>query len=143
MVAPALKVEGLAELRRALKGAERMDDRKELAAGLKAAADVVAQDAKSRVPSVTGRARGAIRATSGGNRAFVVGGKASVPYYGWLDFGGRTPVTGNPRSRGPWAGSGTGPTKGRFIYPAFDARDNEVAHLVAEAVERALTALDL
>ncbi len=134
----ALKVEGLAELRKALKAAGRMDSRKELAVGLKAAAGVVARDAQGRVPSRTGRARGAIRATSGGNRAYVVEGKTAVPYVAWLDFGSRTPITGNPRSRGPWAGSGKGPAGGRFIYPALDARALEVAALVGQAVERAL-----
>lgn len=138
MVAPRLKVEGLSELRRDLKRADRLDSRKELAVGLKAAAAVVARDAQGRVPSRTGRARASLRATSGGNRAFVVGGKAAVPYFGWLDFGSRTPRTGNARSRGPWTGSGRGPKDGRFIYPAFDARQVEVAVLVERAVSRAL-----
>lgn len=120
-----------------------MDDLKELRAGLKAAADVVAQDAKRRVPSRSGAARGSLRATAGGNRAFVVGGKARVPYYGWLDFGTRNPRSGQPRSVGPWAGSGTGPSKGRFIYAAIDARERDVARLVEEAVSAALRRFDL
>lgn len=140
---PTLRIEGLAELRKALAAAEQMESRRELAVGLKAAASVVARDAQGRIPSRTGRARAAVRATSGGNRAFVVGGKASVPYYGWLDFGSRTPRTGNPRSRGPWAGTGAGPPQGRFIYPAFDAKESVVVGLVARAVEEALAHLDL
>ena len=86
MVAPVLKVEGLAELRKAFTRAGMIEQRKELAVGLKAAAAVVAKDAQGRVPSRTGRARSAIRATSGGNRAFVVEGKAAVPYVGLVGF---------------------------------------------------------
>lgn len=143
MVAPALKIEGLAELRRALGNAALIDQRKELAVGLKAAAEVVARDAQGRVPSRTGRARSAIRATSGGNRAYVVEGKAAVPYVAWLDFGNRTPITGNPRTVGPWTGSGKGPARGRFIYPAFDAREPQVARLVGIAINKALDDLGL
>ena len=133
-----VRVEGLAELRRALRTAERLEDLTELRVGLKRAADVVAQDAKGRVPSRSGAAAGSIRATSGGNRAYVAGGKKAVPYYGWLDFGGRTPISGRSRSVGPWAGVGGGPVKGRFIYPAIDAKEAQVVDLVADACETAL-----
>ena len=133
-----IRVEGLAGLRRALKEAEQIERRNELRDGLKAAADAVAKDAKRRVPVRSGAARDSLRATAGGNRAYVVGGKARVPYYGWLDFGSRSPVQGNPRSRGPWAGSGTGPAKGRFIYPALDAREAQVVRLVEHAVSEVL-----
>lgn len=143
MVAARVQVIGLKELRRDLRRSERLEDLKELRDGLKRAADVVAQEAKSRVPSRSGAARGSIRATAGGNRAYVVGGKARVPYYGWLDFGSRTPRTGQSRSVGPWSGSGKGPSKGRFIYAAIDDREREVARLVEEAVSAALRKLDL
>lgn len=115
-----------------------LENRAELRDGLKRAADVVARDARSRVPSRTGRAASSIRATAGGNRAFVVEGKAAVPYAGWLDFGSRTPRVGNPRTVGPWTGSGKGPAKGRFIYPALDARERQVVSLVEHAVSEAL-----
>lgn len=143
MSAPSVRVEGLAELRRALRRAENIEDLTELRVGMKRAADVVAQEAQSRVPSRSGRARGSVRAVSGGNRAFVVGGRKTVPYYGWLDFGTRTPRTGNPRSKGPWAGTGSGPTGGRFIYPAIDAKEREVVEITSAAVGRALNRLGL
>lgn len=138
-----IRVEGLAELRRALRKAEQVDDLTELRVALKRAAGVVASDAQARVPSRSGKARGAIRAVSGGNKAFVVGGKKKVPYYAWLDFGSRTPQSGQPRSVGPWSGSGAGPSKGRFIYPAIDAKRPEVVDLVGDAVEQALKRLGL
>jgi HK97 gp10 family phage protein len=133
-----VRVEGLRELRQALTRLEKMEDRNELRDGLKAAAHIVARDAKSRVPSRTGKAAGSIRAVAAGNKAYVVGGKKTVPYYGWLDFGSRNPTTGNARSVGPWSGSGTGPRDGRFIYPAFEAKRRQVAEAVSDAVARVI-----
>lgn len=141
MARPEIRVEGLAELRRALRQVDDPDALPELRAGLKDAAEVVARDARGRVPSRTGRARDSIRATAGGNRAFVVGGKARVPYYGWLDFGSRRPISGRPRSVGPWSGSGVGPDKGRFIYPAIDANETQIARICEEAISKAMRRL--
>lgn len=143
MARAEVRVEGLAELRRALKKAEQVDDMRDLRDGMKRAADVVARDAQGRIQSRTGRTRGSVRAVSGGNRAFVVGGKKTVPHYGWLDFGSRNPRDGRPRSVGPWTKSGKGPKGGRFIYPAIDAREREVVNLVQQAVSQALNKLDL
>jgi hypothetical protein len=133
-----IRVEGLADLRRALTRLQQLDVRGDLRDGLKKAADIVAQEVKARIPSRTGKAKGAVRAVSGGNKAYVVGGKKAVPYYGWLDFGGRTPQVGNPRSVGPWSGSGGGPPKGRFIYPAIDAKERQVVDAVADSVSEAV-----
>lgn len=143
MARTGVSIEGLAELRRDLQRAAQVDDLKELRDGLKDAADVVAQDAKRRVPSRSGAARGSVRATAGGNTAYVVGGRAKVPYYGWLDFGTRNPRSGNPRSEGPWAGSGKGPKKGRFIYAAIEDKSTEVSRRVEVAVSKALKKFDL
>lgn len=138
-----VNIDGLRELRRDLKKAEQIEDFTELRLGLKRAADVVAQDAKRRVPVRSGRARDSIRATSGGTRAYVVGGKAKVPYYAWLDFGSRSARSGRTRSVGPWTKSGDGPEGGRFIYPAFEATQTEVERIVREAINNALNKLDL
>ena len=139
----AVRVSGIKEVRSALRklgDAERLAEVRE---GLKAAAGIVVDDAKARVPTRSGRARDSLRATAGGNTAYVNGGKASVPYYGWLDFGARTPIPGRARSVGPWAGSGTGPAKGRFIYPALDAREDEVYKAVEDALWKVAQKEDL
>lgn len=133
-----IRVDGLAELRKALTRIGDLESRGDLRDGLKDAADVVAKEARDRMPSGTGRAKGSVRATAGGNKAYIRGGRASVPYYGWLDFGSRTPKTGNPRDVGPWKGSGKGPRKGRYIYPALDARERQVVELIEHAVSEAL-----
>ena len=134
MPKPEIRVEGLGQLRRALRQVEDPAPLGELRQGLKQAADIVATEAKRRIPSRSGRARSAVRAVSSGNQALVVGGKKNVPYYGWLDFGSRTPVTGNPRTVGPWSGSGTGPSGGRFIYPAIEAKERQVVDAIDDAV---------
>jgi hypothetical protein len=125
MAVQVVKVEGLREVNRALKNmGDGLD--KELKAEAKDIAEVVARDARRRVPVVSGQAQKSIKAGATQKGAYVQGGKASVPYYAWLDFGSRNPVSGRPRSVGPWKGSGGGPKQGRFIYPALGDNRREV-----------------
>lgn len=133
-MAAFIRVEGLAETRRALRAMQDIEGLADVRDGLREAARIAANDATGRVPSRSGRAAGSIRPTVGGNNAYVVGGRASVPYYGWLDFGSRSPRKGNPRSRGPWAGSGVGPHAGRFIYPAIKAKRNAITKAIDRGV---------
>lgn len=68
----------------------------ELKADLKRAAEIVARDARARVPvgpPKHGHARDSIKAGATQKGAYVQGGKKTIPYYGWLDFGTREPVT--------------------------------------------------
>lgn len=131
-----VRVEGLKELRRSL---NRIDPTltKELRVELKAIGDDVAADARRAVPQRTGQARASIRSGVSGNNAYVAGGKKRVPYYGWLDFGTRTPRRGQPRSVGPWRRSGTGPKGGRFIYPAIDDNRSMIKRRALQAFNKA------
>lgn len=131
-----VRIEGIKELRRALNKIDK-ELTKEFRVDLKKIGDDVATDARKDVPSRTGRARGSIRSGVSGNNAYVAGGKKAVPYYGWLDFGSRQPQTGNPRSRGPWAGSGEGPKGGRFIYPAVNRNRDNIRRRAVAAMEQA------
>ena len=153
-----VRVDGLAELRRDLKAADRKLDRR-LAARLRKAADMVAKAAKDRVPVRSGAARDSIKPGVTGAKAFVRGGKDDVPYYGWLDFGSRTPNGGSfsagrsgqrAQARaaagqrvGPWANTGQGPRGGRFIYPALEEKSTEVTDQVRDAVDEALREVNL
>ncbi len=130
----AVRVEGLADLRRGLR---KIDPAlaKEFRQEILPIAERVAADARGRVPSRTGRAAASVRGGVSGNNAYVQGGKKSVPYFGWLDFGSRNPRTGQPRRVGPWKNSGTGPSKGRFIYPAIDANRGAIEQRAAEAID--------
>jgi len=133
-----IRVEGLAELRRALRKAADAEQLTGVRNALRAGAGLAATNAQGRVPVRSGRARASIRPTVSGNKAFVVGGRRTVAYYGWLDFGSRTPKRGNSRRVGPWRGSGRGPAGGRFIYPAIEATRPQIARQVADALEEVL-----
>ncbi len=130
----AVRIEGLADLRRGLR---KIDPElaKEFRNEILPIAQKVANDARSRVPSRSGRAAASVRGGVSGNNAYVQGGKKAVPYFGWLDFGSRSPKRGNPRSVGPWAGSGTGPRRGRFIYPAIDDNRSAIEKQAADAID--------
>lgn len=118
----------------------------ELRQELKAAGEVVAKDAKRRVrrsirnPSrSTGRAEGSLRVLAGGNKIYLAGGKASVPYFGWLDFGGELRPIGYRKN----TISRSAPKRGRYIYPAIGANIHEVVAGVEDAVERTLRKVNL
>ena len=96
----------------------------------------VAVDAQQSVPVKSGKAKASIRAGVSGNNAYIAGGKASVPYYGWLDFGTRNPKRGRPRTVGPWKATGPGPSRGRFIYPAIDRNSKQIEDAAVKALER-------
>lgn len=133
--AVTISVQGLDELRRDLKQAGNKVEQRKLRTKLKRAAEIVADDARGRVPVVSGDARSTLKAGATAGSAFVVGGKADSPYYGWLDFGSRTPN----QQVGPWRNSGAGPHGGRFIYPAIKANSDELIKQVTDAVDEALT----
>lgn len=133
----AIKVEGLGELRKALKGLQDPSHTREFRDGLKKAADIGAHDARGRASRFSKTAANSIRATAGGNVAYIVGGKARVPWYPWLDFGSRVPRTGQPRSVGPWAHSGRGPRGGRIIFPAIEAKERQMTEAVGDALDDA------
>lgn len=142
MPSDGVYVTGLADVRRDLRKLGDAEQLSEVRDALKQGADIVASDARRRIPRRSGRAAESVRATAGGNKAYVQGGKSSVPYYGWLDFGSRHAKHGEPRSVGPWAGTGAGPAKGRFIYPAIDSRIEEVARYVGQAIDRVAQRMD-
>ena len=131
-----IEVTGLKELRSSLKRLGHVEETVELRTGLKAAAEIVAREARYRANYYSFSASDTIRAGTSGAKATVSGGKSALPWYGWFDFGSRTPVQGQPRSVGPWAHSGRGPRRGRFIYPALDAKREETTEAVAQAIDR-------
>jgi HK97 gp10 family phage protein len=132
--AVAISVEGLDELRRDLKQAGDRATSTELRKKLKDAAEIVASDARSEVPVVSGNARSTVKAGATATSAYVTGGKKENPYYGWLDFGTRSPN----QQIGPWRNSGTGPKGGRFIYPAIAANSALLVDKVTDAIDTAL-----
>ncbi|MFM2078090.1 MAG: hypothetical protein RJA49_1980 [Actinomycetota bacterium] len=142
-MAASVRVTGLRELRRDLKAASNVAGSKELRKGLRDATSIVAVDARNRASAFSRRAASSIAAGVAADRGYVAGGRKSIGWYGWADFGSRTPRRGNPRSKGPWAGSGKGPPRGRFIYAAIDAKETEVVAAIRGAVDDLLRNHDL
>lgn len=134
MANAGIQVEGLRELRRSI--ARLPEVKHGLRQDLLEVGHKIAKDAAATVPKKSGRAAGSLRAGVSGNNAYVAGGKAKVPYFGWLDFGSRKPVSGQPRTVGPWKNSGNGPKKGRFIYPAIDRNEKYIKKAALKAFDR-------
>lgn len=116
-MAEVIRIEGLKEFRRDLR---RLD--KSLPKGIRVAgneaAQIVVKAAKPRIPRRTGRAAGSVRVASTGTAARVSGGGARVPYYPWLDFGGR--VGRRHQTKRPFL------KEGRYIWRAFADHRGEV-----------------
>ena len=122
-----IRVDGLREFVRDLR---KLDGElpKAVRLAFNAAADVVVSNAKPLIPTRSGRAKRSVKAKSTRTAARVVGGGKRVPYYPWLDFGGRV---GKGRSV-------VRPFKkeGRYIYDAyFTHKDEFVEMMVAGLVD--------
>lgn len=124
-MADPIRVDGLKEFSRNLKRLDA-DLPKALRVALNDAVDIVVDDARPRIPSKSGRARRSVKARSTRSAARVVGGSKSVPYYSWLDFGGRVGRNGSVRR--PFL------KDGRYIYRAFFSNHDRFQ----DALEKAL-----
>lgn len=112
MVMPAdpIRIQGLREIQAALKEIDG-EAQKKLRLVLNEAAEMVAAEARSRMPSKTGRARASVKVASSQREARVKIGAARAPYAPWLDFGGKVGREGSV-SR-PFL------KDGRYVYPAY------------------------
>jgi hypothetical protein len=120
-----IKITGLREFQKALKDLDG-ESQKQLKVVLDDVARGVAAGAARRVPMRTGRARASLRAQSSQREAKVVGGSRKVPYYAWLDFGGRV---GKKKSVSrPFV------TSGRYIYPTIGASRQSIAEALADGL---------
>lgn len=107
-----IKVKGLIEFQRALKAVED-GAQKQLRVVFNSVAETVAGGARRRVSTKTGRAKGSVKVASSQREAVVKAGGARVPWYPWLDFGGRVGIhksVSRPFVQG-----------GRYLYPSYDA----------------------
>lgn len=140
-----VRIEGLKEVQRALKkyGDEAPKELREELKNSSATLKVVS-DARRRLTEgigknlkrdsrSTGRAAASLRVLSNANGVFIVGGKGSVPYYGWLDFGGQLHPTGS-RYNGQKRNF---IKQGRAIYPAINENIHNLERAAEDAVARA------
>lgn len=133
-MADEIRVEGLAELRKAFRDLDK-EAKKGLRLANKSAAEIVAEAARPRVPVRTGRARASVRATATQSSASVSAGGAKVPYFAWLEYGGRVGrgrAVVRPVVRG-----------GRYIYPALREHEQQVVASYDDAIHAAIRAAGL
>lgn len=123
-----IQVVGLGKLKRDLK--RLGDDLGDLKQAHKRAAEAVAEDARKRVPVLTGRMKASIRAAGQAGGAVIRGGSKSVPYFGFIDFGGNTGIDKSVVR--PFL------PKGRVLYPAIDAQQKEVVSIFDREIEQLL-----
>jgi hypothetical protein len=111
MPVAAVRVEGIRELQRSLRQANASFPA-ELRKANKSAAEVVVAFALPKAPVKTGRLRKSIKAQAQQRGASVKGGtEVRVPYFGFIDFGGRVGIHGSvQREFIP---------EGRILYPAL------------------------
>lgn len=114
---PRIEVDGVKEVRRALRKVE--DGATDLKAAHAEAAKDVAETARGIVPRQSGTLAASIRSTGQAGQGVVRAGRAAVPYAGPIHFG--------------WATRNIAPNP--FLYEAADQRAEEVT-------ERFLTALN-
>ena len=121
MVNPAVEVIGGAALRRALKGAsdEATGDLKALH---KAAADIVAVDAKRHVPVRSGRLQKTLKAFGSASIGRVKIGSKAVPYAGAIHWG--------------WPSRNI--TKNPFLTDALDSKSGEVLTMYSKGLDQIL-----
>lgn len=120
-----IKVTGLAQFSRDLKKIDS-DLPKALRIALNQSSLIVVDWAQGKVPSRSGAARRSIKAKSTRTEGRVTGGGPKVPYYPWLDFGGRV---GKKRSvKRPFIKSG------RYIYPGYTTNMIKVNDVLTAAL---------
>lgn len=107
-----VRIYGLVEFSRALRKMDS-DLPRTLRLALNKTAQAVIDRAVPQVPTRSGRARRSLKAKSTRTAVRVGAGGARVPYYPWLDFGGRV---GRNRSV-----KRTFYSDGRYIYPTYHA----------------------
>jgi len=111
-MAYTMGIDGLADFSRNLK---KIDSElpKALRVALNAAAELVIDGARPKVPTRSGAARASLKAKSTRTEVRVAAGSKRAPYFPFLDFGGRV---GRKKSvKRPFL------KDGRYLYPTYHA----------------------
>ena len=134
MTSATVRVEGLDELRRALKKAQDVEALGKVKAANRAAGELVVKAAQRRAPGVSRMAASAattLRASNSAGKASVRIGSNAKPYALGAEFG-----SVRYRQFKPWRGSGAG--AGYFLWPAIRDKTPEIVELYGDAIEDAL-----
>lgn len=120
-----IKIQGLTEFNRNLRRLNG-DLPKALRLAQNEGAQIVVDWAQPKVPRKSGRAARSVKAKSTRTASRVEGGGKRVPYYPWLDFGGRV---GPKRSvKRPFDKSG------RYIYPGYQRNRDQVHDVLVKGL---------
>ena len=122
-----VRVTGLREFQRALRELDG-ESQKQIRVVMNDALEIVAVDARRKVPRDSGRAVASLKVQSSQREGRLVAGGGKAPYYPWLDFGGRV---GRQRSVvRPWK------PEGRYIYPSYRRHRDDVLDLMVDGLDR-------
>jgi len=123
-----IQVTNLRELRTRLRTIDRQLPRR-LRVALNKAADIVADEARSNVPVRTGKSRRSVRSVSTQRSARVKAGGARVPWFPWLDYGGRVGPNDSVYREHK--------REGRYVYPAYyqSSRAGEIRETLQRELE--------
>jgi hypothetical protein len=127
-----LKVEvgGLAQLSRGLKAVDAGAP-KELRLALNEAAQLLVDETRPKIPTVTGAARRSLVARSTRTSARVAVGGRKAPWFPWLDFGGEGKRPGRPAKRDFIK-------EGRYVYPTLKAIRPRIEAQLQESISRVI-----
>ena len=135
MAAPQVGIVGVSALLRDLTklGDPNVGDlAKAFSAAGKKAAEPVAALARSNLPKVDDTLSGDVRTSGTRTGATVRMGRASIPYAGWIEFGGAR--------REPHYSYRTYDARGRYLFPAAGQLKSTAADLYSKAAQEALDA---
>lgn len=124
-MADPIRITGLNEFVRSLKKLDS-DLPKVLRVAFNAAGQDIVTDARRNVPSRSGKAKASVRGSSTQKAFRISGGSKRVPYYPWLDFGGKVGKRGSVRR--PFK------HEGRYIYASYFKHRDELAPLLETAL---------
>lgn len=110
-MADTIRVDGFKEFRKAVRAADSSLP-KLVRVVNNECADLVVGRAKPKIPHRSGAAASSPRPGSTGTKVRVRAGSRKVPYYAWLDFGGRVGKSGSVHR--PFK------KKGRYLYATHD-----------------------
>jgi hypothetical protein len=123
--AQPIAIAGLRELSRGLR---RMDSEfpKMLRLAANEAAQLVVDEAVPKIPRKTGAAAKSVKVASTRSAARVKAGSKRVPYFGFLEFGGR--VGPRKSSKRPFI------HEGRYLWPAIIHRREDIQQALADGL---------
>lgn len=126
-MADAVRVEGLADLRRDLRKLEHLEERREVTRALKGGAKVTATAARPFVRSRSGKLAGSYRAGAAGNTAFV---RSRLPYAAIQEFGGTIRPKGAPITIRPQ----------KAVTRALASKEDTIVQKVSDALDQVFRA---